>query len=107
MGIRYHVGLAITDSAYKQMFVFGHDKPDDHIKRNTNHLFVWEDIKWSPNDEGICAFMDQLSKLNEDEYLFIKVGNDSMEHKGNYWNNDFQFGYVQTYELSYSDYSDL
>jgi hypothetical protein len=117
MGIRYHVGLAITESAFKQMFesefkdlidelFFGIDKPDEHIRRNTNHLFIWDDIKWSTNDKGICAFMDQLSKLNNDEYLFIKVGNDFMEHKGNYWNNDFQFGYVQIYKLYYSDYSD-
>lgn len=71
------------------------DNADCHVKKNGNHLFLWDNTNWyDDTEESLILFMEQLAELDNSEYLFIEIGEKHLKHEGDYWHNDFQFGFI-------------
>lgn len=54
-------------------------------------LWLWENIKWYPDYQDISSMEFMLAELDRDEYLFIRIGEDSEDNEvsGTYWDNPF------------------
>ena len=127
MGYRSDVGLAITAEALTKV-IEGNSNPlaflfeaaggsaikltesvkkclsdaDEHIKSDKgNHLFIWNTIKWYgfPDSD---ALESRLNKIDCESYRFIRLGEDDSDTEclGDWYDNEFNFGYVR--ELVYS-----
>lgn len=84
MSKRSNVGLVISKVDFEEITkpsdngnailrVF--DVSDKENLSETHRLFIWKNIKW----QEICKLMQAIEKLNEDDYLFVRVGNDGVD----------------------------
>lgn len=63
-----------------------------HSDRNSAaQLWFWEDIKWYPDYADISFMESLMSDLNGDDYLYIRIGEDSDDNEvsGSFWDNPF------------------
>ena len=60
-------------------------------------LLYWESIKWYDNNTPIRQFMNVLSTLEDSDYYFIELGEDTDDNKerGMFWDNPFSTSLVR------------
>ena len=69
------------------------------VADNGDELWVWGDIKWYDFEfEEIGWLMERLDELDEDDYYYVRAGEeyDDNEVKGCHWDNPFSMALVRT-----------
>ncbi len=105
MGYRSHVGICLAQDAFKQL----EDKIQalpQHLQEEVRSLFgdseftredegsrvwYWEGFKWYSSDPDITFLKGYLSDLEDEQYLYLLVGEnlDDVEYHGRFWDNPF------------------
>jgi len=102
MGYRSQVVIALGKIVVADLILLGNQKPElldraDYTYRDNdgNSYYSWEEIKWYVNYDDVDELNTFLLDLDDDQYGFIRVGEDSddVETGGNYWDFDM---YVST-----------
>jgi hypothetical protein len=101
MGYRSEVAVVIKKEVY-ETFVNGLSEEDkknigellqDAEKHENEYavLLRWQDIKWYLDYNDVGAFMKSLENLDEDDYLFVRIGDDMDDTQtcGYWWDNTF------------------
>lgn len=54
-------------------------------------LWLWQDVKWYADNEDVATIEHLLNCVDEADFLFIRIGDDSddTEVQGCYWDNPF------------------
>ena len=106
MGYRSDVGLCLT-AAGKQVLdtalaeAAGSNPHFTEIKNMVDHAeirtdtdsgtvgYLWRDLKWYADYDEVRFIENLLSKLDDSDYLFIRVGesDDDTEDRGGFWEN--------------------
>ena len=116
MGYRSDVGLALTKKGVKALnaklaeesvseelresvMELLDDADQHYTDRNSGaELWYWESIKWYDTlpleYQNICCIMETLANLKNEDYRFIRIGEDyeDTEVSGGFWENPFGFG---------------
>ena len=105
MGYRSHVGICMAQDAFTQLeakiqmlpqslqeearSLFG----DSEFTREDegSRVWYWEGFKWYSGDPDITFLKGHLSDLEDEQYLYIRVGEnlDDVEYHGRFWDNPF------------------
>lgn len=107
MGYRSDVALCLTRNGIETL-VSELDKFSDETRQSVNELleypknhftdpdtgskmWFWDYLKWYQDYPDVAFIEDILSMLDESDYLFIRIGEDSDDNEiqGNYWDNPF------------------
>jgi hypothetical protein len=83
---------------------FAKDLPwDDIIDNGDSMLFSISSIKWYEGYEVIANVMKFLKSLEYDDYLFIRLGEDSNDNEteGGWYDNPFDLGTLR--EITFSN----
>ena len=115
MGYRSDVGITISKNGVAALKrAFADKNLDTELREKINELlsyreihlidpsgaelWVWSDIKWYDFDfTEIAWLMKLLETLDEEEYYYIRLGedNDDTEIRGAFWDNPFCMGLVR------------
>lgn len=77
----------------------------DRIKFSGEHdedeCWYWEDKKWYEDDPINLMVMEVLDNIEEEDYLFIRLGEDlcDIEVKGTYFDNTFNIRLMRKIQL--------
>ncbi len=107
MGYRSDVGLCLTRNGLSKL-IAELENTSDEIRESVkelldypkNHftdsdtgseIWYWEYVKWYQDDPDVAFMEDVLSMLDYNDYLLIRIGEDSDDNEiqGNYWDNPF------------------
>lgn len=109
MGYRSDIGLALTQSAVQRMHqkLNALDKESEEFSAITDFIiyadkhyedansgaevYLWNYVKWY-DDFKEASFLEELmQELNDQDYLFIRIGEDydDTEVQGYFWDNSF------------------
>lgn len=81
----------------------------DFLERTTHTIdssraefFHWDSVKWNLKFESVACINSVLEKLDDEDFLFIRIGEDfeDLEIQGRYWENPFNIDVVRTVEFS-------
>ena len=113
MGYRSQVGFVIKRNNEAGLEIPKFEEIEncfDFVRYGEEAVFYHSSwVKWydyGPSDNNLCdqveAFLNKIGEVNDNDYLFIRLGEDDgdMDSKGNYWDNEFDFGYKR--ELTYN-----
>jgi hypothetical protein len=126
MGYRSDVGLALTRqgvatlheklaarevsedlrASVKKLLAHAHRHYTDAA--SGAEVWYWEWIKWYDcypcGYQDICFIMDTLKELDDEDYRFIRIGEDydDTEVRGSFWDNPFDFELTRGMTLSAS-----
>jgi hypothetical protein len=66
-------------------------------KASGTTAYYWESIKWYDDYSDVSFVEAFLEKLNEDDYLFIRLGesDDDNEIKGDFWDNPLHMSMIK------------
>ncbi len=106
MGYRSDVGLVLSATGFSHLLGKGNKlineclESADKVEKNADsgeHLYIWTYVEWSMNNGGIAQLMIALDSVDNNDYAYVKLGEDStdIEAQGNLWDNDFGFGYIR------------
>ena len=102
MGYYSSVGIALSKNAAsclmkkaqritEQTERYLYDHPDRHEidKESGDELWLWSSVKWYDGYPEVDLFMNFLNEIDEDDFVFIRVGEsyDDIERRGCYWDN--------------------
>lgn len=64
-------------------------------------VWLWNAIKWYDDFEDIVFIENLIQELNEQDYLFIRIGEDSddTEVRGYFWDNPFEVELIQNINI--------
>ena len=116
MGYRSDVGLALSKSGAirLQEKLAALDKDSDvffnvtellkyarkHVKHEEteSELYLWDYLKWYDNYFDVRFIEDLLGELEDEEFLFLRIGEDmnDNEEKGSFWDNPFELSILRT-----------
>jgi len=70
---------------------------DEILHNDEAMLFYISSIKWYEDSKSVQKVMEFLDTLNEDDYLFIRLGenDEDIETFGGWWGNPFCLGYTR------------
>ena len=109
MGYRSDIGLALTQSAVQRMhqklnsldknseassvitdFIIYADKHHEDADSGAE-AYLWECVKWYDDFKEVSFLEELMQELNEQDYLFIRTGEDydDTEVQGYFWDNPF------------------
>ena len=108
MGYRSDVGLCLQRPAYVKLRNAGEalqhtdTEIDRHVQSLLDHpqrtlecteavALYWDSVKWYSDYDDVRWIENLLSSFEEEEYLFLRIGEetDDIEAKGCYWDNPF------------------
>jgi len=98
MGYRSEVTLVLTRNGLSALYNKIPDAmrkiteyADKFVRRDDVFLLCWGHIKWYDSYDEINAVEKALRGLDNDDYHFLRIGedNDDTEEKGGYWDNPF------------------
>lgn len=77
---------------------------DKHLadSENSSELWFWDWIKWYPDYPEIRFMENLLDQMDTENFLFIRIGEDSddSEVQGAYWDNPFGMYLSRSIEFS-------
>lgn len=82
-----------TRQEVKDLFICAHKHSSD--SKSGSEMWYWNSIKWYEFEPEYCPEVNFitcfLAELNEEEYLFLGIGEDleDIEEKGYYWEKSF------------------
>lgn len=109
MGYRSDIGLALTQSAVQRMhkklnsldknseafsvitdFIIYADKHHEDADTGAE-VYLWNYVKWYDDFKEVSFLEELMQELNEQDYLFIRTGEDydDTEVQGYFWDNPF------------------
>ncbi len=109
MGYRSDIGLALTQSAVQRMhqklntldknseafsvitdFIAYADKHYEDADTKAK-VYLWNYVKWYDDFKEVNFLEELMQELNEQDYLFIRIGEDydDTEVRGDFWDNPF------------------
>ena len=109
MGYRSDIGLALTQSAVQRMhqklnsldknseafsvitdFIIYADKHHEDADSGAE-AYLWNYVKWYDDFKEVSFLEELMQELNEQDYLFIRIGEDydDTEVQGYFWDNPF------------------
>ena len=105
MGYRSHVGICLAQDAFNRLEDKIQTLPQ-HLQEEARSLFgdseftredegsrvwYWEGFKWYSSDPDITFLKGYLSDLEDEQYLYLLVGEnlDDVEYHGRFWDNPF------------------
>lgn len=97
MGYRSEVAFVVKRSAFNDMWKIDPvtmaavtEYADSVTKCEDSVLVLWNDIKWYTDTE-IGKFENLMNNLENDDYHFLRLGEDynDSEEQGGYWDNPF------------------
>ena len=105
MGYRSHVGICLAQDAFTRLEAKIQTLSqslqeevrslfeDSEFTREGegNRAWYWEGFKWYSSDPDIVFLAGYLSDLDDELYLYIRVGEnlDDVEYRGRFWDNPF------------------
>ena len=110
MGYRSDIGLALTQSAVQRMhqklnsldknseafsvitdFIIYADKHHEDADTGAE-AYLWECVKWYDDFKEVSSLEELMQELNEQDYLFIRIGEDyaDTEVQGYFWDSRFE-----------------
>ena len=105
MGYRSHVGICLVQDAFNQLEAKIQTMPqalqdevrslfeDSEFTREDegDRTWYWEGFKWYSSDPDIAFLKGYLSDLDDEQYLYVRVGEnlDDVEYHGSFWDNPF------------------
>ena len=100
MGYRSEVVIAVTEDHVDRMSKFLADA-DKVAKNDFGTYFYFKNVKWYSDYEDVQKTMEALSYIPEDEYGFLRTGEDTddIECQG----NPYDFGLWVNVSLSLPD----
>jgi hypothetical protein len=100
MGYYSQVALAIHKSVLtsEMMDTINKAEPDLVYVRDNAAIFKWEHVKWYDSYDDITAIQKILKGLDEEEFGFIRIGEDREDIEEIGCPNDF--GFEVYYEIS-------
>lgn len=110
MGYRSDIAFAVKRSAFADMWRSDPetmtkitDYADSIVKKGDSILVLWSYIKWYPEYNEIGKFEILMNNLENEDYHFLRIGEDSSDSEecGGYWDNPF--GTCISRQLSYSN----
>ena len=99
MGYRSEVAFVVPDSAPR--FENREDNCFETVREEDGcRLYHTSWMKWYENDSDypiVQAVMDYLSELDDEDFLFIRIGDDvgDIEEVGYFFDNPFNLGYTR------------
>jgi len=116
MGYRSDVGLALSKAGAEQLreelralnknsetfsettaFLNATDK---HLKHEATgaELYLWSWLKWYEHYPDVRFMEDLMGKLESDDFLFLRIGEDmnDNEERGSFWDNPFELSILRT-----------
>ena len=112
MGYRSDVGLALSKAGGEQLreelralnknsettaFLNATDK---HLKHEATgaELYLWSWLKWYDHYPDVRFMEDLMGKLESDDFLFLRIGEDmnDNEERGSFWDNPFELSILRT-----------
>lgn len=113
MGYRSEVGLCLTKNGHEALLA-NLAKVESEPSKATDiatllkfcnekreqdgaAAWIWKWIKWYHEFQDVAFIEKLLAKLKEEDYLFIRVGEDDedVECQGEYWDNPFGMSLVR------------
>ena len=109
MGYRSDIGLVLTQSAVQRMhkklntlnknseafsaitdFIAYADKYHEDADTKAK-VYLWNYVKWYDDFKEVNFLEELMQELNEQDYLFIRIGEDydDTEVRGDFWDNPF------------------
>lgn len=109
MGYRSDIGLALTQSAVQRMhqklntldkesetfavitdFIAYTDKHYENADTGAE-AYLWNYVKWYDDFKEVSFWEELMQELNDQDYLFIRIGEDydDTEVRGYFWDNSF------------------
>ncbi len=60
-------------------------------KESSDELWLWNSVKWYDGYPEVDLFMNFLNEINDDDFVFIRVGEsyDDIDRRGCYWDNAY------------------
>ena len=109
MGYRSDIGLALTQSAVQRMHqrLNSLDKNSEAFSVITDYIiyadkhhedadtgaevYLWNYVKWYDDFKEVSFLEELMQELNEQDYLFIRIGEDydDTEVQGYFWDSPF------------------
>lgn len=73
------------------------NSPRDKREKDGAVAWLWESLKWYDDYPDVAFMENLLQDLDEQDYLFIRVGesDDDTEYRGGFWENPFGMSLVR------------
>lgn len=98
MGYRSDVTIVLTRDALSKLYGEIPDAmsrvtayADNFLHKNDSFLLYWSNVKWYEEHGEIGALMRHLTNLEDNDYYYLRIGEDreDVEENGGHWDNPF------------------